>query len=85
MSRLDSTGLYLRESMNIQHFAVDKLRLSFVLAVVVTVVLVGTAFGAKPAEAQTSEAPGAPGEEAVFTQADKKGFGTSTTEDSKVW
>ncbi len=71
--------------MNIQHFAVDKLRLSFVLAVVVTVVLVGTAFGAKLAEAQTSEAPGAPGEEAVFTQADKKGFGTSTTEDSKVW
>jgi glucoamylase len=37
------------------------------------------------ARAASPGAPGAPGEEAVWTPADKDGFGTSRTTDSKVW
>ena len=38
-----------------------------------------------PATALASTAPGAPGDNAVWTPADKDGFGTSTTTESKVW
>lgn len=71
--------------MELQHLSFTKLRLLFGIAVVMAVVLAGMGVGAKPGDAQPSEAPGAPGAEAVFTQADKDGFGTSTTESSKVW
>ena len=59
------------------------LRTSAVVMVVVTssvlaLLLTGLA-GAAPG------APGAPGNKAVWTQADKDGFGTSTTTVSKVW
>jgi glucoamylase len=37
------------------------------------------------ARAASAGAPGAPGEGAVWTPADKDGFGTSTTTASKVW
>src|SRR5215212_7824915 len=37
------------------------------------------------AKAAPSSAPGAPGEPAVWTEADKDGFGTSKTINSKVW
>ena len=52
-----------------------------------TVVLAGVLFvmcGA-PALAQSGPAPGAPGAEALWTQADKDGFGTATSTQSKVW
>jgi glucoamylase len=49
-------------------------------------VLVGTTAGPKTGDAETTgEAPGAPGEKAIWTEADKDGFGTSTTTESKVW
>lgn len=75
----------MKESMKIRHFSIDRLRVLLVIMAVVFMVLAGMTFVSKAARAQSSEAPGAPGEEAVFTQADKKGFGTSTTEASKVW
>ena len=37
------------------------------------------------ARAASSDAPGAPGKKAVWTAADKDGFGTSKTTASKVW
>ena len=40
---------------------------------------------AGPAGAAGGTAPGAPGAEAVWGEADKDGFGTSTTRASKVW
>jgi glucoamylase len=40
---------------------------------------------AVPAAAVGGPAPGAPGDKAVWTEADKDGFGTSTTIGSKVW
>ena len=52
-----------------------------------TVLLAGVLFvmcGA-PALAQSGPAPGAPGAEALWTQADKDGFGTATSTKSKVW
>jgi glucoamylase len=49
-------------------------------------VLIGTAVGPRSGDAaSSSRAPGAPGDKAVWTEADKDGFGTSTTTDSKVW
>ena len=62
------------------------LRLLVGITVLVTIVLVGTTAGPKPSDAVPAEAPKpvdpAP---AVWTQADKDGFGTSTTDTSKVW
>jgi glucoamylase len=56
------------------------------IAVLVAMVLVGTTAGPKTGDAEPGEAPTptnpAP---AVWTEADKDGFGTSTTEGSKVW
>jgi glucoamylase len=40
---------------------------------------------AVPVTACTASAPGAPGAEAVFTPADKQGFGTARSEHSPVW
>ena len=40
--------------------------------------------GLAKAASSSSSAPGAPGEQAVWTPADKDGFGTSTTTASKV-
>ena len=71
--------------MKAQCFSITGHRLAFGIAVVVFAVLVGTMLVAKPADAQSSGAPGGPGEKTTFTQADKDGFGTSTTENSKVW
>ena len=63
-----------------------RLRLLVGIAVLVAMVLVGTTAGPKPGDAEPGEAPKptnpAP---AVWTEADKDGFGTSTTEGSKVW
>jgi glucoamylase len=62
------------------------LRLLAGIAVFVAVVLVGTTARPNPGGAAPSgSAPGAPGEKAIWTEADKDGFGTSTTESSKVW
>src|ERR671921_1498069 len=62
------------------------LRLLVGIAVLVAIVLVGTTAGPKASDAVPAEAPKpvdpAP---AVWTQADKDGFGTSTTDTSKVW
>ncbi|HEV2784186.1 MAG TPA: glycoside hydrolase family 15 protein [Actinophytocola sp.] len=41
--------------------------------------------GAAPVSAQAGDAPGAPGAAAVFTPADKQGFGTARGPDSTVW
>jgi glucoamylase len=61
-------------------------RLLLGLAVLIMVVLIGTAVGPRAGGAASpSKAPGAPGDKAVWTEADKDGFGTSTTTDSKVW
>jgi glucoamylase len=54
------------------------------LAVVAASVLALLATGLAGA-APTPGAPGAPGDRAIWTQADKDGFGTSTTTASKVW
>src|SRR3712207_3911455 len=63
-----------------------RLRLLFGIAVLVAMVLVGTTAGPNPGSAAPSGfAPGAPGEKAIWTEADKDGFGTSTTPHSKVW
>src|SRR3954449_3654188 len=40
---------------------------------------------AAPAAAATTAAPGAPGDQATWTPADKDGFGTATSTTSKVW
>src|SRR5215210_726200 len=61
-------------------------RLLLGLAVLIMVVLIGTAVGPRAGGAASpSKAPGAPGDKAVWTEADKDGIGTSTTTDSKVW
>src|SRR5215218_9375420 len=61
-------------------------RLLFGLIVLIIAVLIGTAVGPRTGDAASpSRAPGAPGEKAVWTEADKDGFGTSTTTASKVW
>jgi glucoamylase len=63
-----------------------RLRLLVGMAVLVLVVWVGTTAGPKPGGAEiTGDAPGGPGEKAIWTEADKDGFGTSTTNESKVW
>jgi glucoamylase len=61
-------------------------RLLFGLAVLALALLAGAAAGSQVGAAKSSgQAPGAPGEKAVWTEADKDGFGTSTTTDSKAW
>src|SRR5215208_7507661 len=62
------------------------LRLLVGIAVLVAIVLVGTTAGPKASDAVPAEAP-KPVDPvpAVWTQADKDGFGTSTTDTSKVW
>jgi Glucodextranase, domain N len=63
-----------------------KPRLFFGLIVLIMAVLIGTAVGPRTGDAASpSRAPGAPGDKAVWTEADKDGFGTSTETDSKVW
>ena len=49
-----------------------------------TIVSIALALVAAPA-ALAADAPGAPGTKATWTPADKDGFGTSTTTQSKVW
>src|SRR5215203_1300960 len=62
------------------------LRLLVGLAFLVALIVVGTTAGPKTGDAETTgEATGAPGEKAIWTEADKDGFGTSTTTESKVW
>ena len=62
------------------------LRLLLGMAVLTTVVIAGATSGSKPGDAAPSGgAPGAPGERAIWTEADKDGFGTSYTTASKVW
>jgi glucoamylase len=60
------------------------LRSSAVVAAVVAASLLAVA-GLVGAAPNSSSAPGAPGAKAVWTAADKDGFGTSTTTGSKVW
>jgi glucoamylase len=43
------------------------------------------ALGASPAAAPAATAPGGPGADALWTEADKDGFGTASTLTSKVW
>ena len=50
---------------------------------VVTALLLATM--AVPAPAATGAAPGAPGEQAIWTEADKDGFGSATSLRSNVW
>jgi glucoamylase len=62
------------------------LRLLLGMAVLTVLVLAGTTAGSKPGDAAPGGgAPGAPGEKAIWTEADKDGFGTSNTTASKVW
>ena len=62
------------------------LRLLLGMAVVTTVVIAGATSGSKPGDAAPKGgAPEAPGERAIWTEADKDGFGTSYTTASKVW
>jgi glucoamylase len=62
------------------------LRVLVGLAFLLALILVGTTAGPKTGDAETTgEAPGAPGEKAIWTEADKDGFGTSTTTESKIW
>src|SRR5215208_1427636 len=62
------------------------LRLVLGMAVVTTVVIAGATSGSKPGDAAPKGgAPGAPGERAIWTEADKDGFRTSYTTASKVW
>jgi len=56
-----------------------------VAAVLVASLLVLALTGLAEAASSSSSAPGAPGDPAVWTPADKDGFGTSKTTDSKVW
>jgi glucoamylase len=62
------------------------LRLLLGMAVLTTIVIAGATSGSKPGDAAPrGGAPGAPGERAIWTEADKDGFGTSYTTASKVW
>jgi glucoamylase len=64
------------------------IRLLVGAAILAVIVLVGTTAGPKSGDAiPRGGAPGAPGEprEDIWTEADKDGFGTSTTASSKVW
>jgi glucoamylase len=62
------------------------LRLLLGMAVLTTIVIAGTTSGSKPGDAAPKGgAPGAPGERAIWTEADKDGFGTSYTTANKVW
>src|SRR5215213_7283039 len=54
-------------------------------AVLVASLLVLALTGLAEAASSSSSAPGAPGDPAVWTPADKDGFGTSKTATSKVW
>jgi glucoamylase len=54
-------------------------------AVLVATLLVLEVTGLAKAASSSSSAPGAPGDPAVWTEADKDGFGTSDTINSKVW
>src|SRR3954468_13558711 len=54
-----------------------------VVAAALGIVLLALAPGVAPAKDGT--APGAPGERALWTPADKDGYGTATTTSSKVW
>src|SRR5215216_7025162 len=56
-----------------------------VAAVLVATLLVLALTGLAEAASSSSSAPGAPGDPAVWTPADKDGFGTSNTTASKVW
>jgi len=56
-----------------------------VAAVLVASLLLLAMTGLAKAASSSSGAPGAPGEKAVWTPADKDAFGTSTTTASKVW
>src|SRR5215216_4757059 len=56
-----------------------------VAAVLVASCLVIALTGLAEAASSSLSAPGAPGDPAVWTPADKDGFGTSTTTASKVW
>src|SRR5918994_4821409 len=56
-----------------------------VAAVLVATLLVLEVTGLAKAASSSSSAPGAPGERAIWTEADKDGFGTSHTTTSKVW
>jgi glucoamylase len=65
-------------------------RLAFICAVAVLTALslpasLGSAVSASSPSADAALAPGAPGAAAAWTAADKHGFGTSTTTQSKVW
>src|SRR5215217_5850 len=63
-----------------------RLRLLVGIAVLFVIVLVGTTAGPKAGDAKPAEAP-APTDpqKTIWTEADKDGFGTSTTDRSKVW
>jgi glucoamylase len=61
------------------------LRLSVIVAAVFMASLLVLALTGLADAASSSEAPGAPGKKAVWTAADKDGFGTSRTTASKVW
>ena len=54
-------------------------------AVLAASLLVLAVTGLAKAAPNSSSAPGAPGGKALWTEADKDGFGTSTTTGSKVW
>jgi glucoamylase len=56
-----------------------------VAAILVASLLVLALTGLAEAAPSSSSAPGAPGDPAVWTPADKDGFGTSKTTTSKVW
>jgi glucoamylase len=61
-------------------------RLLFGLVILAFALLAVAAAGSQAGAAKSSgQAPGASGEKAVWTEADKDGFGTSTTTGSKVW
>src|SRR3954470_1810854 len=51
----------------------------------VTIVAIAICLLGLSSSATAQTAPGAPGETATWTPADKDGFGTSTTTASKVW
>src|SRR5689334_22837082 len=57
-----------------------------IIVLVAVVLLAGPACAlAAPRPSGGGTAPGAPGADALWTPADKDGFGTSTTTQSKVW
>jgi glucoamylase len=62
------------------------LRSLFGIAIIMAVVLAGTTAGPKSGDATPAEAPKPTDpQKAIWTEADKDGFGTSTTPASKVW